>query len=242
MRVIVWVFSIVGELVVLFIIGSMCLKWRRGQICKAPPEQNRRIVLPEVGESGTLNTDQHGGIVSPESIANIHGQEQSVGTIDPDYQTHYPGTVSSAGGTIGSRTCHSRFSSGDSILTPSDNTFGTQSIYTNENDDQSFQNHLHRATDRPHTRQDVFEVIAPAGKLGVVIDTPNSGAPVIHSIKDDCPIAEQLLVGDYIVAVDDVNVMAMTAVKVSKVISQKSANPERKFTILRNVVADGNAV
>jgi len=136
--------------------------------------------------------------VSPPPLTNLRAYTltHSVGTIDPDYQTHYPGTVSSAGGTIGSRTFLSRLSGGDSIRTPGNDTFGTQSIYTNENDDQSFQNHLHRATDRPHTRQDVFEVIAPAGKLGVVIDTPNSGAPVIHSIKEDCLIAGRLLRGD----------------------------------------------
>jgi len=219
MRVIVWVFSIVGELVVLFIIGSMCLKWRRGQICKAPPEQNPRIVLPEVGESGTLNTDQHGGIVSPESIANIHGQEQSVGTTDPNY----PGTVSSDGGTL-----QSRFSG--------DNTFGTQSIYTNENDNQSFQKYLRSASDQAHSRQDIFSLTTPAGRVGFVIDTPNSGAPVIHSIEEDCPIVEWLLVGDHIVAVDDENVMDYTAVKISRMISHRSAKPKRKFTIVRNIV------
>jgi len=219
MRVIVWVFSIVGELVVLFIIGSMCLKWRRGQICKAPPEQNPRIVLPEVGESGTLNTDQHGGIMSPESIANIHGQEQSVGTTDPNY----PGTVSSDGGTL-----QSRFSG--------DNTFGTQSIYTNENDNQSFQKYLRSASDQAHSRQDIFSLTTPAGRVGFVIDTPNSGAPVIHSIEEDCPIVEWLLVGDHIVAVDDENVMDYTAVKISRMISHRSAKPKRKFTIVRNIV------
>merc|ERR1712008_224555 len=158
-----------------------------------------------------------------------HGQAQSVGTIDHDYQPNYPnypGTVSSAGGTIGSRTFLSRFSGGDSIRTPGNETFGTQSVYTDGNDDQSFQN-FRSSTDQRHTRQDVFDVIAPPGKLGVVIDTPNSGAPVIHSIKDDCPIAEQLLVGDHIIAVDDESVVAHTAVKLSKMISHRSANQER---------------
>jgi len=231
-RLDMWVIvgSVVGGLVIIFIMGILYLRWRRDQIYKAPPESEFRIELPVIDDSGTLNTDPNGGNLSPESIAGFgsNGQDRSVGTIDPDYQDDHTGTVSSAGGTIGSRTFQSH-------LTPGNNTFGTQSIYTNENDDDSFQNHLRSSTDQAHSRQDVFDVIAPAGKLGVVIDTPNSGAPVIHSIKEDCPIAEFLMVGDHIVAVDDENVMSYTAVKVSKMISHRSANPERKFTILRNI-------
>jgi C-terminal processing protease CtpA/Prc len=88
------------------------------------------------------------------------------------------------------------------------------------------------------TKEDVLEVIAPAGKLGVVIDTPDDGAPVVHAVKDSSVIADQIQVGDKLVAVDDEDVRAMTAIKVSKLISKKSANPERKLTIIRTSLAD----
>jgi len=234
--------SVLGGVVVIVLVVILYLMRRRHHMKKKMPVSEYQIELPELTDSGTLNTDPNAGIVSPESVAGFPGQEQSVGTIDDQYQAqnNYPSTVSSSGGTIGSRTFQSRFSGVDSILTPGNNTSGTQSIYTN--DDASFEAHLRGATDQPHTRQEQFDVIAPPGKLGVVIDTPNSGAPVIHSIKDDCPIKEKLLVGDHIIAVDDENVMAMTAVKVSRLISQKSANPGRKFTIQRNVISDSTVI
>merc|ERR1712008_408928 len=115
-------------------------------------------------------------------------------------------------------------------LTAGNLTTGTQSIYTN--DDASFEAHL-RGPSQPITRDDIFDVMAPPGKLGVVIDTPNSGAPVVYNIKENCPIADQLNVGDKVIFVDDEDVRSMTAVKVSRLISQKSANPARKFTIMR---------
>ena len=84
----------------------------------------------------------------------------------------------------------------------------------------------------------MIEVYAPPGKLGVVIDTPDEGAPVVHAIKDSSCIADQIKVGDKLIAVDDEDVRAMTAIKVSKMISRKSANPTRKLTIVRTTVSD----
>lgn len=52
-----------------------------------------------------------------------------------------------------------------------------------------------RRTSPTHDKK-MFDVLAPAGNLGVVINTPNIGAPVSHSIKEDCPIAEWLSRGD----------------------------------------------
>ena len=80
----------------------------------------------------------------------------------------------------------------------------------------------------------LIDVYAPAGKLGVVIDTPNDGAPVIHAIKESSPIANQIHVGDKLVAVDDEDVRDMTAMRVSKLISKKGNNPSRKLTIIRH--------
>lgn len=86
----------------------------------------------------------------------------------------------------------------------------------------------------PSVREEVLEIIAPAGKLGVVIDTPDDGAPVVHAVKESSVISDQIQVGDKLVAVDDQDVTAMTAIKVSKLISKKSANPSRKLTVIRS--------
>jgi len=130
---------------------------------------------------------------------------------------------------MGSQTQKSKFSAMESILTPGQ-TASAHSVLTD--DEQSLENQVQS---RRNGRQieKYFDIYAPGGKLGVVIDTPNNGAPVVHNIKDTCPIADQLMVGDKLIAVDDEDVRSMTALKVSKLISQKSNNPTRKFTIAR---------
>jgi C-terminal processing protease CtpA/Prc len=144
-------------------------------------------------------------------------------------QSYYGGeqtVISATDGTMGGSTLQSsRFSSGGSIL---GSTVAGQSLF----DEQSFEAYRNQGRAR---KEEVIEIYAPAGKLGVVIDTPNTGAPILHRIKETCPIADKLQVGDRLIAVDDEDVRSMTAVKVSKLISQKSANPTRKFTIVRSL-------
>ena len=47
-----------------------------------------------------------------------------------------------------------------------------------------------------------FEITVPAGKLGMVIDTPNGGFPIVHAIKDSSVLADRVRVGDRLVSVD----------------------------------------
>jgi C-terminal processing protease CtpA/Prc len=82
-------------------------------------------------------------------------------------------------------------------------------------------------------REEILDVYAPAGKLGVVIDTPNDGAPVVHAVKDTSPIADKIWVGDMLVAVDDEDTRAMTAMKISKLLARKKDNESRKLTVIR---------
>lgn len=85
--------------------------------------------------------------------------------------------------------------------------------------------------------EELLTIYAPAGKLGIVIDSPDSGAPVIHGLKESSPIADKVRVGDRLVAVDDEDVRAMMAIKVSKLISRKGSS-SRKLTVIRyNVVS-----
>lgn len=140
--------------------------------------------------------------------------DETVETMDYDYAKAYGSTgdasLSEAGGTMGSR------------LAP-------QAGNTIFSDDPTF----NEAYDGGH--EEVIDIFAPAGKLGVVIDTPNDDAPVVHAVKDTSPIATQVRVGDKLVAVDDEDVRAMTAIKVSKLISKKSTQEARKLTIIRYV-------
>jgi C-terminal processing protease CtpA/Prc len=151
----------------------------------------------------------------------------SVATVDYDYSKAYGGagdtSVSSAGGTFGSNTHH------QSALDPA-NAAATGAALG------ALDFHASYRDPKANVRDDVIHIFAPPGKLGVVIDTPDDGAPVVHAVKDTSVIAEKIQVGDKLVAVDDEDVRSMTAIKVSKLISRKSANPSRKLTVVRTTV------
>lgn len=148
----------------------------------------------------------------------------SVATVDYDYSKAYGGgdtsVVSSAGGTMGDTTRQTGDVPANAMALAA---LGAESQFREA---------------EAGVREEVIEIIAPAGKLGVVIDTPDDGAPVVHAVKDSSVIADQIQVGDKLIAVDDEDVRSMTAIKVSKLISKKSANPQRKLTIIRTVLND----
>eukprot|EP00590_Aulacoseira_subarctica_P007386 CAMPEP_0172434366 /NCGR_PEP_ID=MMETSP1064-20121228/70593_1 /TAXON_ID=202472 /ORGANISM="Aulacoseira subarctica , Strain CCAP 1002/5" /LENGTH=548 /DNA_ID=CAMNT_0013182579 /DNA_START=606 /DNA_END=2252 /DNA_ORIENTATION=- len=77
-------------------------------------------------------------------------------------------------------------------------------------------------------------VMAPPGKLGVVIDTFDNGEPGVNSIRDDSVLRDQLKVGDILVEFDGVDTTEMTALQVSTLIGEKSKNPVRKLVFVRN--------
>lgn len=146
--------------------------------------------------------------------------------MDYDYSKAYGGggdnsVVSSVGGTLGDAT---RQTAGE---------VAAGSAAARAALGASYEDHQFRGDARMASREEVIVIEAPAGKLGVVIDTPDDGAPVVHAVKDSSVIANQIQVGDKLIKVDDEDVRSMTAIKVSKLISKKSANPVRRLTIVR---------
>ena len=137
--------------------------------------------------------------------------------------------MSSAGGTFGSN-AHT-LGAGQTL--PDIGT-GRDGMAASFSDDVSFGDTYRES----NVREELIDIYAPPGKLGVVIDTPDDGAPVVHAIKDSSVIADKLQVGDKLVAVDDEDVRTMTAIKVSKLISRKSANATRKLSIIRTVAVE----
>lgn len=77
-----------------------------------------------------------------------------------------------------------------------------------------------------------FAVEVPPGKLGMIIDTPDNGPPIVHTIKPESILVATVQAGDYLLSVDDENVSHMTAVQVSKLISIKS-DQQRTLLFLR---------
>ncbi len=62
---------------------------------------------------------------------------------------------------------------------------------------------------------------------------PNEGPPVVYAIKDSSILGDKVCVDDRLIAIDDIDVRNMTAIEVSKLISSRNAQPERKLTLLR---------
>ena len=69
-------------------------------------------------------------------------------------------------------------------------------------------------------------VYAPAGKLGIVVDSSANG-PTIHSVRDSSPLTNSVFVGDKLISIDEVNCQSMSAGAVTKLMARKSSQPER---------------
>jgi hypothetical protein len=74
-------------------------------------------------------------------------------------------------------------------------------------------------------------ILAPKGKLGVVIDTTNYG-PVVFQVKDGSPLQGALFPGDRIIAIDDIDTTGMIANNITTIMARK-AELERMITVVR---------
>jgi len=171
----------------------------------------------------SVKDDEVSTLAVPQSGPPTYG-DQSVATMDYDYSKAYGGagdtSVSSAGGISNTQnlSLSANGAAGGAALGALDDSASYDAQYNGP---------------RANVKEEVIHIFAPPGKLGVVIDTPDDGAPVVHAVKDTSVIADRIMVGDKLVAVDDEDVRSMTAIKVSKMISRKGANPSRKLTIIR---------
>jgi len=179
-------------------------------------------VIVDDGSSALVEPTPRLGMMSSNESIGLYGDE-SIATQDYDYAKAYgsQSVTSSAGGTFGS----AAFSGAKSTSNDTPSFFSKDpnfdALYRDEQEGNS------------EVNEELIDVYCPPGKLGVVIDTPDNGAPVVHSVKDSSVVADQIKVGDKVFAVDDEDVRQHTAIKVSKMISRKSANPTRKLTLLR---------
>ena len=77
------------------------------------------------------------------------------------------------------------------------------------------------------------EIVAPKGKLGIIIDTCSDG-PIVHSVKPTSPLDGLIFKGDLVVAVDGEDTREWSAHYLTKLVAKKSRE-ERRFTVLRTV-------
>jgi len=180
-------------------------------------------IIPFVCRKCRSNSSQQSGLAPP---GHLNAGEETIETTDYDYSKTYEASacnfsLSDAGGTLGQRTQQT----GSELV---QHQMGDNTIFS---EDPTYDEAAYGRS----RREEMIDIYAPAGKLGVVIDTPNDGAPIVHAVKDTSPIATKIQVGDRLVAVDDQDVRTMTAIQVSKLISKKSVNASRKMTVIRHV-------
>lgn len=78
-----------------------------------------------------------------------------------------------------------------------------------------------------------FRVVAPPGRLGIVVDNPMGELPVVHAIKETSPLHGRLCVGDLLLSVDGTDCAGMSAGRVSALLNDRSRNPARTLVLAR---------
>ena len=73
------------------------------------------------------------------------------------------------------------------------------------------------------------QVVAPPGKLGIVIETTIEG-PVVHKINDGSPLEGKVFEGELITAIDDIDTRAMSASAITSLMVRTAGNP-RTMTV-----------
>ena len=76
-----------------------------------------------------------------------------------------------------------------------------------------------------------YDVYAPSGPIGIVVDTTEKGC-VVHSLKKTSSMKGLIKPGDLIIALDDANVRDMDAATLTRLMAKKSRQVERKFTLI----------
>lgn len=77
----------------------------------------------------------------------------------------------------------------------------------------------------------LYDVLAPPGPIGIVVDTTTNG-PAVHSLKNTSPMMGLIAPGDLIVGLDDADTRGMTAATLTRLMAQKANQKERKITLL----------
>ena len=99
------------------------------------------------------------------------------------------------------------------------------------------QSHYNGETDASLKRSGLYDVFAPSGPLGIVVDTSKNG-PLVHSMKPTSSLLGLVSPGDLIVGLDDMDTRSMTAATLTRLMAKRSNQPERKITLL--AVDNGN--
>jgi hypothetical protein len=97
----------------------------------------------------------------------------------------------------------------------------------------SFSSPVSMTRTRSRNADRLFDVFAPPGPLGIIIDTTEEG-PMIHSLKPTSQLLGLVDPGDLIVGLDGVDTRNMTAATFTRLMAKRSQG-ERKITLLKGL-------
>jgi hypothetical protein len=66
---------------------------------------------------------------------------------------------------------------------------------------------------------DLITVIAPKGKLGIMLDNPNMRLPVVYAVSESSVLRDKICIGDLLLAVDEVDCEGLSAHDVASILS-----------------------
>lgn len=251
----------VGALVI-SVVGFLFLRRRRdsmsfvdGDFYDPPPPVDPRVsrtieVEQDQGEMSTLGDPvYHGGQQMFAAVQSFQNEDEetnrSTMTTDYDYKRAYGGagdspSISTAGGeksTYLPRPVAERSNENENDGLASRQGEGSGSDMDSRARSMSANISLFsedNSFEAMYGEEEQIVVIAPAGKLGMVIDTPSGGIPVVHAIKESSVLFNQIRIGDRLISVDDQDTSTLSAIRVSQMISARASNPQRVMVFLRS--------
>lgn len=79
---------------------------------------------------------------------------------------------------------------------------------------------------------EIFDVVAPSGVLGLVLESPDGGWPVVRIVKENSVVSEHIHVGDRIMSIDGEDIRNLTIFRSSSMFNSYS-DESRMLTVLK---------
>jgi len=104
-------------------------------------------------------------------------------------------------------------------------------VYYNDEEDDEDVNDKDNVPPTPAGSALSYDVFAPPGALGIVVDTTEKGC-IVYSLKKSSPMQGLMNKGDLIIGLDNFDVRNMDAASLTKLMAKKAQQAERKFTLM----------
>jgi hypothetical protein len=177
-------------------------------------------------------SDPPGGVTgAPLTKANLHGLGSLCYSDDESYCGSTPTSVNLTPNSVTSSPQGSSIFSGIGNLGARPMETSEQMHFIKENGDESVASSMLDHATPTVKRTGLYDVFAPSGPLGIVVDTTRDG-PVVHSMKPTSPLLSLVTPGDLIVGLDDMDTRSMTAATLTRLMAKRSHQAERKITLL----------